>query len=668
MGNNNTKNKSNKKNKNNKNNDLNNIIKKNDADRCKKKNYLKDFINDNNQIPIIDRLNNLFGKGFRCNKCLSLLLLKIKDSKNERGELLIEGKCSNNHIAIKTIKEILKTKGLIKFIDKFKIVDNFHNNRKECFSNKHSFYAFSMYNDPASRLNYNIKYLIDEEENYYYSFSLYKNKSDKKEFFYICNECKIIYYDEVEDFIHEHPTYKFNYKGNIYDGKSTIYNLELKSRKKFENKINSQISYYENLKNIITKNDLKAAKQYLDIISDEISLIKEINNNYIEKKSKNNYDNYISIINNIKLTKFDVEKYENCLDKELILKITELNNQLENDENIKYQNSGPASLSNYKSITIEEEIYDVCILNKDYFIVTFYKELLKVYKKEFSIKENKLNLVNIFTTESKAIKIVKLNDNRIAGTNHRYESIIYIYSFSNNYTSYNLEKEILITDMKNFEMNKFKHFLVLNDDKKIKFYKEINKNEFQQIISIFFNDSTHNIHNILEINESLFLFIQNYQLFFYSQIKFNKVYESNNRTISKAFLLKNNLLGIIKNDKLDFELELDIMNIKTKEIIFHLNEKCDLILLIMGLIKVEQMISLNEDNFLITKQIRNGAGGRFYYMTEFVEYIKTDDNNYIKGNQIDVDRYSPIKMNFIDNCFFYFTDYSFKFFYPEFNN
>ena len=423
-----------------------------------------------------------------------------------------------------------------------------------------------------------------------------------------------------------------------------------------------------NLKNIITKNDLKAAKQYLDIISDEISLIKEINNNYIEKKSQNNYDNYISIINNIKLTKFDVEKYENCLDKELILKITELNNQLENDENIKYQNSGPASLSNYKSITIEEEIYDVCILNKDYFIVTFYKELLKVYKKEFSIKENKLNLINIFTTESKAIKIVKLNDNRIAGTNHRYESIIYIYSFSNNYTSYNLEKEILITDMKNFEMNKFKHFLVLNDDKKIKFYKEINKNEFQQIISIFFNDSTHNIHNILEINESLFLFIQNYQLFFYSQIKFNKVYESNNRTISKAFLLKNNLLGIIKNDKLDFELELDIMNIKTKEIIFHLNEKCDLILLIMGLIKVEQMISLNEDNFLITKQIRNGAGGRFYYMTEFVEYIKTDDNNYIKGNQINVDRYSPIKMNFIDNCFFYFTDYSFKFFYPEFNN
>ena len=158
-----------------------------------------------------------------------------------------------------------------------------------------------MYNDPASRLNYNIKYLIDEEENYYYSFSLYKNKSDKKEFFYICNECKIIYYDEVEDFIHEHPTYKFNYKGNIYDGKSTIYNLEIKSRKKFENKINSQISYYENLKNIITKNDLKAAKQYLDIISDEISLIKEINNNYIEKKSQYNYDNYVSIINDIKL-------------------------------------------------------------------------------------------------------------------------------------------------------------------------------------------------------------------------------------------------------------------------------------------------------------------------------------------------------------------------------
>ena len=188
MGNNNTKNKSNKKNKNNKNNDLNNIIKKNDADRCKKKNYLKDFINDNNQIPIIDRLNNLFGKGFRCNKCLSLLLLKIKDSKNERGELLIEGKCSNNHIAIKTIKEILKTKGLIKFIDKFKIVDNFHNNRKEYFYYKHFANLFFTYNDPFLRQNYDIKYLTDEEENYYYSYSLYKKKVKKKKIFiYVMN-------------------------------------------------------------------------------------------------------------------------------------------------------------------------------------------------------------------------------------------------------------------------------------------------------------------------------------------------------------------------------------------------------------------------------------------------------------------------------------------------
>ena len=55
------------------------------------------------------------------------------------------------------------------------------------------------------------------------------------------------------------------------------------------------------MKNIITKNDLKTAKQYLDTLSDEISLIKEINNNYIEKKSQYNYDNYVSIINDIKL-------------------------------------------------------------------------------------------------------------------------------------------------------------------------------------------------------------------------------------------------------------------------------------------------------------------------------------------------------------------------------
>jgi len=47
------------------------------------------------------------------------------------------------------------------------------------------------------------------------------------------------------------------------------------------------------------------------------------------KKSQYNYDNYISIIKNIKLIKFDVEKYKNYLTKELILKITDLNNLLE---------------------------------------------------------------------------------------------------------------------------------------------------------------------------------------------------------------------------------------------------------------------------------------------------------------------------------------------------
>ena len=216
--------------------------------------------------------------------------------------------------------------------------------------------------------------------------------------------------------------------------------------------------------------------------------------------------------------------------------------------------------------------------------------------------------------------------------------------------------------MKRFEMIKFKQFLVLNDDKKIKFYKEINTNEFQLIISLAFND----IHNILEINKTLFLFLKKNQLFFYSQIKFNKVYESDNLKISKVFLLKNNLLGIIKG--LTIDLELVIMDIKTKEIIFRINEKCDKKILFMGMMKGVQMISLNDDNILIAKQIRSGAGGRYYYMTELVEYIKINNNNYIKENKIDINRFTPIKINFIGNCFFYFTFDSFKLFYPEFNN
>ena len=75
-----------------------------------KKNYLKDFTNDNNKIPIMDRLNDIFGKGFRCNKCLSLLDLKIDDSKNERGELYIEGKYMKNHVVKKNNKRNSKSK------------------------------------------------------------------------------------------------------------------------------------------------------------------------------------------------------------------------------------------------------------------------------------------------------------------------------------------------------------------------------------------------------------------------------------------------------------------------------------------------------------------------------------------------------------------------------
>ena len=320
----------------NKNNKNNKNVKINKKDKQKFK--LKDFNDNENSISIVDKLNELF-KGFRCIQCLYLLYFKITNNRNDNGELLIETKCKNNHIEIKTINETLNMQNPITFTNEFIIQDTFYKNRNNDFSISISEIE-ERQKDPFR--NYQMKYLIDEEENCYY-------QSWIKEYFYICNKCKIIFYNNKEDFIREHPTYKYNYKGNIYDGKSTKYYLEYENKKNTENKINIQNNYYEKIKNIIINNNIKdKVGDYLYILSNEIKFINEINKYFKEKNTKYNYDNFISIIYNIKLYKFDSEKYKNFLNDNLISEINNINKNLEKNENIKYYSSGRISLLNYK--------------------------------------------------------------------------------------------------------------------------------------------------------------------------------------------------------------------------------------------------------------------------------------------------------------------------------
>ena len=206
----------NKNNKNNK-NDVKNY--KHDKQKMK----LKDFTNIENSISIVDKLNNLF-KGFRCIQCLYSLYFKITNNRNDNGELLIETKCKNNHIEIKTINEIFNMKNPITCTDEFIVQDSFYKDRKDKFLGSSLSISEIEERQKDPFRTYVMKYLIDEEENCYYGAWI-------KEYFYICNKCKIIFYDNKEEFIHEHPTYKYTYKGNVYDGKSTKYYLEYENKK-----------------------------------------------------------------------------------------------------------------------------------------------------------------------------------------------------------------------------------------------------------------------------------------------------------------------------------------------------------------------------------------------------------------------------------------------------
>ena len=134
-----------------------------------------------------------------------------------------------------------------------------------------------------------------------------------------------------------------------------------------------------------------------------------------------------------------------------------------------------------------------------------------------------------------------------------------------------------------------------------------------------------------------------------------------NKNISFIYLLNKNILAIIENSDINFKIE--IMNIKTKVILFDLCENCP-DFFFLGYIRAEQIISLNEDNFLLIKKMRNGCGSRYYYLYESTEYIKTDDHTYINGNQIDISPSESIKVaKFIDNCFITLNYDSFKILY-----
>ena len=623
---------------------------------------LKDFNINKNSTSIVNILNKKF-EGFRCIKCLSLLYFKITKEKNDNGEMIIEIKCKNNHKETKTINELLKIKNNIKFTDEFQIHDNVYNNNNN--GNDYD-YAYNMVayqklektqNDPFSCAR-TLKYCIDEEDNYYYDLHIIKK------YFYICNTCKIIFYDKHNNFDHEHPTYRYVFRGNVYDGMSSKYYLEYENKKICDNKINTQINYYEKINKIILDNNLKdKIGNYLDLLSNEIKFINEIKDKYEKKKTKYNHDNYISIIFNIKLSKFNTEKYKNYLNKNIISEINKLNEELEKNEKIKYYNSGRISLLYYKIFNNEKYnlIYnkDAFILDKDHFIIVKENEMI-IYKKELIQNENKkdktLRISIKLNINIPITKMVLLNNNRISGI---YMNNLYIISFNNDFSSYKLEKTIEINNLNKITLFSNGYLVLYGSEMKgkIKFYKEIKNNEFQNIAVITFVNE--DINNIIEINKSLFAFTVGGTLYFYNKKKFNKVYKNSDNIYSSLFLLKNNVLAILNrgHDKIF------LMNIKTRVIFTNIDIEYEKL---FDYQSIKDIYDLGGNNLLINFHFCKYGRGASAYLFKTIEYLKTDDKRYEKGNLIDTTKGNNNKiLKFVDDSFLFLKSQKFMILYLE---
>ena len=622
----------------------------------KKKHTLADLKTDNENI--IEDLNNKL-KGFRCKECLSLLYFKLNNiNKNDNDDLILETKCKNNHIKLISINEIFNYYNSIIITNEYKFVDKFYK-RREIFPFKITLgdkILEKIKNEKVGSNDY-LKYFIDEEENYY--FLLEDSFFKIIQYFYICNTCKVIYYDDAEEIEHSHPTYKYPYKGRVYDGKTTVYHLNSKNKNLFENKIKAQNDYYEYIQKIIKENNLgDKINNYINILSNEIKFINELSYIYNKTKTRLNYDNYTSIISKIKLTKFDIEKYRKYLNENIIEKINKLNKELNSKEIIEFNGSKLISLLDY--IKIEKEIIeiggDICVLDKNHFIESNgYTNIL--YKIEVSIKENKLEINKKKYLDGSLKNIIKLNDNRIIGKKF---NIVFIYSFNEDYSSFKLENQF---DIKNDFPIKIlsKNHLIVKGYKQIEFYKEVKKNEFQKISILFLDDYFEN-ENILLIDKSTIAIIKSNNLYFYNINKLNKIYENKENKYSNIYLLKNNIIGLISID--NEEIYLHLMNIKNKNILFNtklggskqLNNQ-----------KIQNMFPLfDDDSFIIVHQYRLGKYGEYDHFYKTYEFIKVDDNQYLQGNLITVNRRPVNKFYEKDNkCFFELANRNFTFFYPK---
>ena len=187
--------------------------------------------------------------------------------------------------------------------------------------------------------------------------------------------------------------------------------------------------------------------------------------------------------------------------------------------------------------------------------------------------------------------------------------------------------------------------MVLFGNNYIQFYEEINNYDYQKICDISFSQGM--IYKVLEINKSMFAFINEKILYFYNMETIKREYEV--KYYSDLYLFKNDILCLTQKN-----ITLFLMDIKTKTIFYNIE---------IGYLShyrskiILDIIDTGGDNFVIIQKYSKAGRGTFGFRYILTEYLKNDDEKYDEGCNIEtVGRYPAIFLEAEDKYFIFLSD------------
>ena len=491
-----------------------------------KKKKLKDF--DKTEIK---KLQNTF-LGFRCQKCLKQLELKINIKENQEINILFE--CENkDHSNESTLRNLLE-KNRIEITPDYKVIDNFYSKRKK--DKKHSYRDYM-----------------------------------HPEYFLICTECKTIFYTRekgIGNINHKHTLINYLYLGckdddicdynpeeNVSLERREYFNLDSFNYLNLQKKIKGQKKFYSKLIEFQNKEKNIDISEYISLIKDEIDFINVILKAYLNSHNKVSYNN-IKLLFNISLSTLP-EKYMNNEE------IKDFVQQNYKDENIKYIDNKIIPLNNYTNISINKKIEYACKINEKFFATIGEEITIFEIKQIYNFKE----VINI---KERGDYISYIRDQKLLSCD-LIQGKINIYQLSNNFDSYEIIQTIQNHSNLDicllFKDNNFVYSL----NGKFYFYTYTKKKQYS-IMSVFdlniksVDKKSKIIESLIEIDKINICFIYQSEIYFHNR-KNNKTEKKISLSIidrprnDSPLLLKDNILCYItyREDNINF---IDLLTFK----------------------------------------------------------------------------------------------------------